>query len=126
MSLSMRFVLICFFIIHLFQANAWTKCDYTTTYDSDFNKIIKVPFYNSSYKTVTNILFKINIKRPTNGTVGMWDSRRYRSISINETVEIFSSKKGYVYIYPDIPEGWVITEVGIDKVRYSDGTIQLF
>ena len=43
-----------------------------------------------------------------------------------EGVEIFSSKKGYVYIYPDIPEGWVITEVGIDKVRYSDGTIQLF
>ena len=102
---------------------AWSKHQYSVTYDSDFNPIVSIELTNGTGKIISNIDFIIFIKKDG---ASQWDVMAIKELHINQSVNMRPSGKNTFKLKPNVPQGWKVDAVGVEKIRFSDGSIKQY
>lgn len=117
-----------FFLYILFSflgnsAYAWMQNPFTVSYDNDFNPIVSVELTNATGKNISNIDFVIFIERDG---ANQWDVTAVKELHINESVNMPPSNKRAFKLKPKVPNGWHVDKVGVEKIRFTDGSIKQY
>lgn len=118
-----RFLFISFFILISVTTFAWSRHQYSVTYDSNFNPVISMELSNSTGKDISNIDFIIFIERDG---ASQWDVTAIDELHIIQTVNMRASSKQTFKLKPNVPKGWHVDAAGVEKIRFSDGTIKQY
>ena len=111
------------FIILAIPAQAWMSTTYSVSYDGNFNPIISVELTNSTSNTINNIDFVIFIRKKG---ASQWDVMAVKELHVNQPTNMRPSNKQNFKLNPNIPSGWEVDKVGVEKIRFSDGSIKQY
>ena len=115
-----RSIFLSLFILATVTAFAWSSRKYNVTYDQNFNPIVSMDLTNSTGKTIADIDFIIFIKKEG---ASQWDVMAVDELHIIQTVNMTPSSSRTFRLKPKVPKGWYVSSAGVEKIRYSDGTV---
>lgn len=120
--LKKRFIIAIMLLISgSFMMSAQTISKWTVIYDNDFNAVVKATVRNTTNKTITSIEFNVGTKPkhayPTNFTAD-----KYISKKITRTISPNNSSSFDIIV--KLKDGYRVTGIQINSVRFSDGTIR--
>lgn len=118
-----KYFLFILFTISTITAQAWVPTRFSITYDNNFNPRISVNLTNNTGKHVSNIDFVIFIRREG---ASQWDVTAIKELHINQPTNMQPSNRLNFKLNPNVPTGWQIDQVGVEKIRFSDGTIKYY
>ena len=121
MKSLLKVIFIAIFMSVSQYSQAWQRLAYSTSYDNGFNPSIKVSPQNGSNKTITSIVFIIVSHRQG---ASQFDTSsfdyQYQTISTN----IAPNSSRTINLTPRLKNNYKLSDVFVEKVRYSDGTIK--
>lgn len=116
-------ILCLLFAISSIQAFPWMSNPFKVTYDNNFNPIVSVELTNGTEKNISNIDFVIFLQRDG---ADQWDVMAVKELHINEHVNMRPTSRQTFKLRPNVPRGWSVNKVGVEKIRFTDGTIKQY